>query len=46
MPRIFVERGDSVARLRAKIAGLDAPFWMARRVLNELRNGRPERPER
>jgi peptidoglycan/xylan/chitin deacetylase (PgdA/CDA1 family) len=46
MPRIFVERGDSVARLRAKIAGLDAPFWVARRVLNELRNGRPERPER
>ena len=46
MPRIFVERGDSVARLRAKIAGLDAPFWLARRVLNELRNGRPERPER
>ena len=34
LPRIFVERGDDVARLRAKIAGVDAPFWLGRRILD------------
>ena len=33
LPRVFVERGDDVARLRAKLAGVDAPFWLGRRIL-------------
>jgi peptidoglycan/xylan/chitin deacetylase (PgdA/CDA1 family) len=34
LPRIFVECGDDVPRLRAKIAGADAPFWLGRRILD------------
>ena len=34
LPRIFVERDDDVARLRAKMAGADAPFWLGRQILD------------
>jgi peptidoglycan/xylan/chitin deacetylase (PgdA/CDA1 family) len=36
--RVYVSRDDGVRRLRAKLAGVDAPFWRARRLL-----GRGER---
>jgi peptidoglycan/xylan/chitin deacetylase (PgdA/CDA1 family) len=41
LPRIFVESGDDVLRLRAKIAGADAPFWLGRRILDRS-SRRPE----
>ena len=36
--RVYVSREDGVRRLRAKVAGVDGPFWRARRLL-----GRGER---
>jgi peptidoglycan/xylan/chitin deacetylase (PgdA/CDA1 family) len=33
--RIFVERKDDVRRLRAKLAGVDAPFWRLRHTLGQ-----------
>ena len=40
LPRIFVEDRDGVARLRAKMAGADAPFWLGRRLLHWRRRRR------
>jgi hypothetical protein len=34
LPRVFVERDDDVTRLRAKMAGVDVPFWLGRRILD------------
>ena len=41
LPRIFVERGDDVRQLRAKMAGVDAPFWLGRRILSRSARRRP-----
>src|SRR5437762_3194751 len=30
--RVYIEHSDDVLRLRAKIAGVDWPFWMSRRL--------------
>lgn len=36
VPRVYVDGGDSIVGFRAKVAGVDEPFWSARGMLTRL----------